>query len=126
MGTTLQRTARTMFVKEAADFATALVGLDGKLFAHPRASGVSLFVDCDCTATIGAVPNLEPGDIIITNDAFTSGGSLPTFPTFISSSPIITTAGSSPTDGPSSIRRTSAAPWPAASCRRTTSTSRKA
>ena len=74
MGTTLQRTARTMFVKEAADFATALVGLDGKLFAHPRTNGVSLFVDCDCTTTIEAVPDLEPGDIIITNDAFTSGG----------------------------------------------------
>ena len=74
MGTTLQRTARTMFVKEAADFATALVGLDGKLFAHPRANGVSLFVDGDCTTAIEAVPNLEPGDVIITNDAFTSGG----------------------------------------------------
>ncbi len=74
MGTTLQRTARTIFVKEAADFATALVGLDGKLFAHPRTNGVSLFVDCDCSFTIGAVPDLESGDIIITNDAFTSGG----------------------------------------------------
>ncbi len=74
MGTTLQRTARTIFVKEAADFATALVGLDGKLFAHPRTNGVSLFVDCDCSSTIEAVPDLEPGDIIVTNDAFTSGG----------------------------------------------------
>ena len=74
MGTILQRTARTLFVKEAADFATALVGLDGKLFAHPRTNGVSLFVDCDCTECIEAVPDLEPGDIIVTNDAFTSGG----------------------------------------------------
>lgn len=74
MGTTLQRTARTLFVKEAADFATALVGTDGKLFAHPRKSGVSLFVDCDCSTTIAAVPDLAPGDIIITNDAYTSGG----------------------------------------------------
>jgi N-methylhydantoinase B len=74
MGATLQRTARTLFVKEAADFATALVGLDGKLFAHPRSNGVSLFVDCDCLATIAAVPDLEPGDVIITNDAYTSGG----------------------------------------------------
>lgn len=74
MGTTLQRTARTLFVKEAADFATALVGTDGKLFAHPRQSGVSLFVDCDCSTTINAVPDLQPGDIVITNDAYTSGG----------------------------------------------------
>ena len=74
MGTTLQRTARTLFVKEAADFATALVGTDGKLFAHPRQSGVSLFVDCDCSTTINAVSDLQPGDIIITNDAYTSGG----------------------------------------------------
>ena len=74
MGATLQRTARTLFVKEAADFATALVGLDGKLFAHPRSNGVSLFVDCDCSATIAAVPDLEPGDVILTNDAYSSGG----------------------------------------------------
>ena len=74
MGTTLQHTARTLFVKEAADFATALVGLDGKLFASPRTAGATLFVDGDWNAAIAAVPDLEPGDVIITNDAFTSGG----------------------------------------------------
>ena len=73
MATTLQRTARTIFVKEAADFACALVGLDGRVFAHPPSSGVSLFVDMDATATIKAVPDLEPGDVILTNDPWGSG-----------------------------------------------------
>ncbi|MDP7666831.1 MAG: hydantoinase B/oxoprolinase family protein, partial [Rhodospirillales bacterium] len=49
MATTLQRTARTIFVKEAADFACALVGVDGRVFAHPPAMGVGLFVDMDAT-----------------------------------------------------------------------------
>ena len=73
MATTLQRTARTIFVKEAADFACALVGVDGRVFAHPPAMGVGLFVDMDATATIAAIPDLEPGDVILTNDPWDSG-----------------------------------------------------
>ena len=73
MATTLQRTARTIFVKEAADFACALVGVDGRVFAHPPAMGVGLFVDMDATATIEAIPDLEPGDVILTNDPWDSG-----------------------------------------------------
>ena len=46
MASALQRTARTLFVKEAADYARALVGLHGCIFAHPRASGVTLFHCC--------------------------------------------------------------------------------
>ena len=73
MATVLQRTSRTMFVKEAADFACALIGVDGRVFAHPPTSGVSLFVDLDANATIAAVPDLGPGDVILTNDPYLSG-----------------------------------------------------
>ena len=38
---TLQRTGRTLYVKETADFACALAGLDGRFFAYPRSIGVS-------------------------------------------------------------------------------------
>ena len=73
MASTLQRTARTLFVKEAADFACALVGVDGRVFAHPWASGVNLFVNLDANEAIRAVPDLEPGDVIVTNDPYLSG-----------------------------------------------------
>lgn len=72
MGFTLQRTGRTLYVKEASDFGTALVGLDGRFFGYPRTIGVSHFLDLDCTATIRAVPDLEPGDVIITNHPYAS------------------------------------------------------
>ena len=75
MSATLQRTSRTLYVKEAADFACALVSIhDGKFFAFPRTSGVTIFLDLDCSETIRAVPDLEPGDVIITNHPYQSGG----------------------------------------------------
>lgn len=75
---TLQRTGRTLYVKETADFCCALVGLDGRFFAYPRALGVSGFVGLDCSTTIAAAialyGELEPGDVILTNDPWRSGG----------------------------------------------------
>jgi len=71
---TLQRTGRTLYVKETADFACALAGLDGRFFAYPRAIGVSGFVGLDCQTTIEAVGTLEPGDVILTNDPYRSKG----------------------------------------------------
>src|SRR6266567_3558445 len=52
MGYTLQRTGRTLYVKETADFSTALATRNGKFFAYPGAIGVSGFVDLDCRPTI--------------------------------------------------------------------------
>ncbi len=75
MSATLQRTSRTLYVKEAADFACALASIhDGKFFAFPRTSGVTIFLDLDCSETIAAVPDLEDGDVIITNHPYQSGG----------------------------------------------------
>ena len=50
MGITLQRTGRTLYVKETADFGTALADRSGKFFAYPVGIGVSGFVDLDCVA----------------------------------------------------------------------------
>jgi len=55
-------------------FCCALAGLDGKFFAYPRALGVSGFVGLDCSTAIAAVGALEPGDVILTNDPYRSGG----------------------------------------------------
>ena len=74
MGITLQRTGRTLYVKETADFGTALADLNGKFFAWPLDIGVSGFVDLDCGPTISAVGELSAGDVIITNHPYASGG----------------------------------------------------
>lgn len=71
---TLQRTGRTLYVKETADFACALAGLDGRFFAYPRSIGVSGFVGLECLPSIQAVGPLEPGDVILTNDPYRSEG----------------------------------------------------
>lgn len=74
MAITLARTARSTYVKDAADFATALANLDGKFFCYPSNMGVSGFLDLDCGVAIRAIPDLEPGDVIITNHPYLSGG----------------------------------------------------
>jgi N-methylhydantoinase B len=74
MAITLARTARSTYVKDAADFATALANRDGKFFAYPSSMGVSGFLDLDAGVAIRAVPDLEPGDVIITNHPYLSGG----------------------------------------------------
>lgn len=74
MGYALQRTGRTLYVKETADFGTALVKPDGKFFAYPAAIGVSGFIDLDCGPSIRAVKDLAPGDVIVTNHPYASEG----------------------------------------------------
>ncbi|MGR3821811.1 MAG: hydantoinase B/oxoprolinase family protein [Salipiger marinus] len=75
---TLQRTGRTLYVKETADFACALAGAEGRFFAYPRSIGVSGFVGLECLPTIeaavAACGALEPGDVILTNDPYRSTG----------------------------------------------------
>ncbi|GGG84688.1 hydantoinase B/oxoprolinase [Salipiger pallidus] len=75
---TLQRTGRTLYVKETADFACALAGLDGRFYAYPRSIGVSGFVGLECLPAIQSVIDtqgaLEPGDVILTNDPYRSTG----------------------------------------------------
>ncbi|PWL19485.1 hydantoinase [Falsochrobactrum shanghaiense] len=74
MSYTLQRTGRTLFVKETADFATAIADLNGKFFGYPRAIGVSNYMDLDCMPAIRAFDDLAPGDVIMTNHPFESEG----------------------------------------------------
>jgi len=74
MGLALQRTGRTLYVKETADFGAALATVEGHFFAYPKTIGVSGFLDLDCGPTIAAVEELEPGDVIITNHPYESEG----------------------------------------------------
>lgn len=74
MSFTLQRTGRTLYVKETADFATGLVDLSGRFFAYPRDIGVSNYMDLDCMPAIAPFDDLQPGDVIMTNHPFDSEG----------------------------------------------------
>ncbi len=71
---TLQRTSRSLYVKETADFCCALAGPDGRFTAYPRGIGVSGFVGLEVLTAVRAAGPLVPGDVIITNDPYTSGG----------------------------------------------------
>lgn len=74
---TLQRTSRSLYVKETADFACAIAGRDGTFIAYPSAMGVSGFVGLNLTTAINRVHQRDPfrpGDVIVTNDPFTTGG----------------------------------------------------
>jgi N-methylhydantoinase B len=74
MAIALARTARSTYVKDAADFGTALTTCDGKFFGYPEAMGVSTFLDLDCGPTIRSVDDIGPGDVLITNHPYGTGG----------------------------------------------------
>ena len=74
MGYALQRTGRTLYVKETADFGIALADRKGKFFAYPKVIGISGFIDLDCMPAIRAVGALNPGDVVITNHPYDSWG----------------------------------------------------
>jgi N-methylhydantoinase B len=70
----LQRSSRSLYVKETADFCCAIAGLDGRFTAYPKGLGVSGFVGLNILPAVEAAGPLDPGDVIITNDPYTSGG----------------------------------------------------
>lgn len=74
MAITLQRTARTTYVKEAGDYGCALAARGGRFFAYPKVLGVSGFLDSDVGPTMKRIPHLEPGDVVLTNHPFESEG----------------------------------------------------
>lgn len=74
MAITLQRSARTTYVKEAGDFGTALATPEGRFFAYPNFLGVSGFLDSNVGPMISKIESLQPGDVIITNHPYESEG----------------------------------------------------
>lgn len=126
MAITLSRTARSTYVKDAADFATALATPADKFFAYPAAMGVSGFLDLDLATAIQAVPDLAPGDVIITNAPYRSGGLSTHMPDLQLIRPWFHDGNIEATPGPSSTRPTSAAACRPASRHASPSCSRRA
>ncbi|MDN3310832.1 hydantoinase B/oxoprolinase family protein [Microbacterium oryzae] len=74
---TLQRASRSLYVRDAADFACAVADLSGRFIAYPQHVGVSGFLGLDLRRTIEtatADEPLRPGDVLLTNDPYLSHG----------------------------------------------------
>lgn len=68
------RSSHTTFVKETQDFAVALVTNAGETFASPYGSGATTMIGMPMHAGTRAFEHWEPGDVLITNDPYSSGG----------------------------------------------------
>ena len=74
--TTLHRTAHTTFVKLVQDYQCAIATPDGDIFAYPRLSGVTHVIGVPLQETLAKFDrdDIRPGDVIVTNDPFSSDG----------------------------------------------------
>ena len=70
----LLRSSHTTFVKETQDFAVSLVTPEGEVFAYPYGSGATPIMGVPMHAGTQAVADWAPGDVLITNDPYTTGG----------------------------------------------------
>jgi N-methylhydantoinase B len=68
------RSSHTTFVKETQDFAVALVTEQGETFASPYGSGATTMIGMPMHAGTRAFAEWEPGDVLVTNDPYSSGG----------------------------------------------------
>ncbi|MGC1885213.1 MAG: hydantoinase B/oxoprolinase family protein [Stellaceae bacterium] len=68
------RSSHTTFVKETQDFGVALVTPEGEMFAYPYGSGATPLMGVAMHAGTRAMPVWEPGDVLITNDPYSTGG----------------------------------------------------
>ena len=67
------RSSHTTFVKETQDFGVALVTPEGEMFAYPYGSGATPLMGVAMHTATQAVA-WEPGDVLITNDPFSTHG----------------------------------------------------
>lgn len=77
MSRVIERTSYSTYISESADFATALSTPDGDFFAYPASAGVTNFLGLTLTKAIesaGGNESMKDGDIIITNDPYTTDG----------------------------------------------------
>ncbi len=74
--TVAYRTAHTTFVKQTQDFQVALAALSGEFFAYPTMTGVTSGSGQTIQGFLDAfdIASLRPGDVLISNDPFRTGG----------------------------------------------------
>lgn len=82
MGHIIHKASFTPFIKEAWDFGQALVSLDGEIFSYPRDIGVAFMVASLMDDAVKAFDDYQPGDIVVMNDPYSSGGLCTHLPDF--------------------------------------------
>lgn len=70
MGTTLQRTAHSAFVKETEDFTVMLTDRRGGTFAVPMELGATWYPGLQYGRVIDMIDEYRPGDVAFTNDPY--------------------------------------------------------
>jgi N-methylhydantoinase B len=70
----LLRSSHTTFVKETQDFAVALVTPEGETFAYPYGAGATPIMGVPMHAGTKAVSDWTAGDVLMTNDPYSTGG----------------------------------------------------
>ena len=88
MGYVIHRAAFTTFVKETWDFDSALVTVDGEVFAYPRNIGVTNMLSMSMHAAIRCFDDYEPGDVVLTNDPIHARGMCTHLPDYMMFRPI--------------------------------------
>lgn len=73
MGYIIWRTAFTAYVKETWDFTPGLVTRDGEIFAFSKDIGGAPFLGLPLRDFLAGI-HFEPGDVVITNDPYSTGG----------------------------------------------------
>ncbi len=78
MGATLERTALSTNVKERLDFSCAIFTPEGELVVNAPHIPVHLGAMSECVKHLCAeFPDLQPGDVLVTNDPYRGGSHLP-------------------------------------------------
>ena len=78
MGVTLQKTSLSTNVKERLDFSCAVFDADGRLVVNAPHIPVHLGAMSETVRRVLAdIPDLAPGDVIVTNDPYRGGSHLP-------------------------------------------------
>ena len=77
MAHVIGRTSYSSYVTESGDYAAAVATPEGEFFSYPSSAGVTNFLGLTLTRVIeniGGVGSLKEGDIIMTNDPYSSDG----------------------------------------------------
>jgi len=74
MGSVVLRTGFTVFVKETADFSASLATREGEVFAAPLTIGTTNNPGKPHRVVIEAFSDWAPGDIVLANDPYSTGG----------------------------------------------------
>src|SRR3954447_560070 len=72
--TVAYRTAHTTFVKQTQDFQVALARPSGEFFAYPMQTGITSGGGQTIAGLIAHFDTFAPGDVLISNDPFRTGG----------------------------------------------------